>query len=1111
MQCPRCTAQNPEDARFCEDCGARLELACPSCGQPVTPGKKFCRSCGTAIPAHATALSPSSYTPKHLAERILTSKTALEGERKQVTVLFADLKGSMELLADRDPEEARRLLDPVLELMMEAVHRYEGTVNQVMGDGIMALFGAPIGHEDHAVRACYAGLQMQRAIRRYSEELRHDDGVEVHIRVGLNSGEVVVRSIGSDLRMDYTAVGQTTHLAARMEQLAVPGTIRLTADTLRLAEGYVEVKPLGSVPIKGLGRPVEVYEATGPGLVRTRLEAATVRGLTRFVGRGAEVEQLCKALEQSRVGHGQLVAVVGEPGVGKSRLFHEISHSHQVHDWLILASGAAPYGKATSYLPVVDLLKTYFKVHDGQTHQEIRETVTGKLFALDPSLETIVPAVLALLDVPIGNSDWEVLDPSQRRQRMLDAIKRLLLRESQRQPLLVIVEDLHWIDSETQTFLDSLVESLPTARLLLLVNFRPEYRHGWVSKSYYTQVRLDALPRERAEELLRALLGGDPSVEPLKVALTARTGGNPLFLEETVRDLAETDALIGERGAYRLARPLSTNEVPATVEAILAARIDRLTPEDKRLLQTASVLGRDVRFFLLRDLTELTEGELHGGIARLQAAEFLYEKSLFPELEHTFKHALTHEVAYGSLLHERRQALHARVVEVLEAAHGDRFHEQVEALAHHAFRGEQWEKAVRYARLAGDEAGARSAHPQVIELYTRAIVALGHMPESRSKILEELDLRQALRNAYIAVGDLDSIPGNLNRALTLADTLADDGWRAWIVIALAHYHWIIRDLSAALDLAERGLGLATHVAKDWLIADGRFVLGEVHWARGEYKTALELFRKNLAVVTDDVPRALAPRPVIVSVINRRWLAQCLTEIGSFREAIAVGREGLLIAEGKNHPFSLVNILLALGTTMLRLGRFDEAIDLLERAAELCRSYSFRDMLGTVLPVLAAAYARAGRVADARTAIDSALQFPFRSTNSTIRLAEAALDVHALPEARDHAAATLAVSREKMSAGDEAWSLYLLGAIDAREQVQPMAASRDYYVQALARAEALDMRALIAHCHLGLGELYGRTESREEAREHLKVAAAMYREMGMTYWLEKAEAELKSLR
>jgi class 3 adenylate cyclase len=440
------------------------------------------------------ARSPLAYTPPYLAEKILTSRTALEGERKLVTVLFADLKGSMELLADRDPEEARQLLDPVLERMMDAVHRYEGTVNQVMGDGIMALFGAPLAHEDHAVRACYAALAMQAAVKQYAAEVQRRHGVPVQIRVGLNAGEVVVRAIGSDLHMDYTAVGQTTHLAARMEQMAMPGSILLTQAVLRLAEGYVQVTPLGPMPVKGVAAPVDVFELVGASGIRRRLQATAARGLTRFVGRDTEFAALIQALERAGAGHGQVVAVVGEAGVGKSRLVYECLHAHHTQGCQVLESTSVSYGKATPYFPVLDLLRRYAHVDDSDDPRTIRAKVTGQLLTLDETLQDVIPPLLALLDALPDDSPFLTLDPPQRRQRTLTALKRVLLRESQVQPVLVVFEDLHWIDTETQALLDSLVESLPTARLLLLVNYRPEYQHGWGGKTYYTQLRLDPLP-----------------------------------------------------------------------------------------------------------------------------------------------------------------------------------------------------------------------------------------------------------------------------------------------------------------------------------------------------------------------------------------------------------------------------------------------------------------------------------------------------------------------------------------------------------------------------------------------------------------------------------------
>jgi class 3 adenylate cyclase len=725
------------------------------------------------VPTGEQPRAPLSLTPAHLAEKILSSKAALEGERKQVTVLFADLKGSMELLADRDPEEARQLLDPVLERMMVAVHRYEGTVNQVMGDGIMALFGAPIAHEDHAVRACYAALAMQEAIRRYSEEVRRGHGLEVQIRVGLNAGEVVVRAIGNDLHMDYSAIGQTTHLAARMEQLAPPGTIRLTAETLRLAEGWVQVTPLGPVPVKGLPAPVEVCELVGAGPARTRLQAFAARGLTPFVGRQAELAALHQALAQAEAGHGQVVAVIGEPGVGKTRLFHEFTHTSRTQGWLLLENRSASYGKATPYLPVLDLLKAYVQLEDRDDGRQMREKLTGRLLTLDPAFGPSLPAFLALLEVPVEDAAWQALDPPQRRQRTLDALKRLLLRESQVQPLLLVFENLHWIDAETQTFLDGVVESLPAARLLLLVNYRPEYQHGWGQKTYYTQLRLDPLPPASAEAFLHSLLGDEAGLEPLTRRLIERTQGNPFFLEESVRTLVETQGLVGDPGAYRLAKALPSIQVPATVQAVLAARIDRLPPAEKQLLQTAAVIGPEVPLALLQAIAEVPEEPLRLGLTHLQAAEFLYETRLSPEIEYTFKHALTQQVAYETLLQERRRVLHARIVAALEALVEGRVAEQVERLAHHALRGEVWDKALVYCRQAGEKAVARSAHREAVGCFEQALSALPHLPEQSDTREQAIDLRLALRSALLPSGDSGRILVHLREAEAVAVALDD--------------------------------------------------------------------------------------------------------------------------------------------------------------------------------------------------------------------------------------------------------------------------------------------------------------------------------------------------
>jgi len=902
MQCPRCQQDNPPHARFCLGCGARFALTCGSCGAELPGGARFCLQCGQVIAAGTAAPvgspAPETYIPKHIGEKILTSKAALEGERKQVTVLFADLKGSMELLADRDPEEARKLLDPVLELMMEAVHRYEGTVNQVMGDGIMALFGAPLAHEDHAVRACYAALRMQESVKRYAEDVRRSHAAVIKIRVGLNSGEVVVRAIGSDLRMDYTAVGQTTHLAARMEQIADPGAIVITPETLALAEGYVEVKSLGPVPVKGLADAVEVYEVTGAGPARTRLQAATRRGLTRFVGRDAEVEQLRRAQQLAGTGRGQVAAIVGEAGVGKSRLVYEFTHSHRLHGWLTLESASVSYGKATSYLPAIHLLKSYFKIEDADDLREIREKVTGKLLTLDRALEQALPALLALLDVPVDDAAWQTLDPAERRRRTLDAVKGLLLREAREQPLLVIFEDLHWIDSETQALLDGLVESLGSARLLLLVNYRPGYQHTWGSRTYYSQMRLDVLPAESAGELLKALLGDDPGLGPLKQLLVRR--GNPFFLEETVQTLVETKALAGERGRYRLTGPVQTIQVPATVQVMLAARVDRLAPGDKRLLQVAAVVGKDVPFALLQAIAELPDDALRRGLDHLQAAEFVYETKMFPDVEYTFKHALTHEVTYGGLLQERRRELHARVVEAIERRHRDRLGEQIERLAHHAVRGELQEKAVHYLRQAGLKATARSALPEARVWFEQALDVLAALPESPSTLEQGVDIRLELRPVLLnLLGEVRQALERLREAEPLAERLNDDGRRSRVCAAMTNVHAILGELDEALVTGTRALEIAARVGDVRVRILATTFLAQPHFYRGDYARVIELATDNLAALPADWVHEGFGFGVTPMLYNRLWLVFSLAELGRFAEAAQYEAEMFRVASRRS--------------------------------------------------------------------------------------------------------------------------------------------------------------------------------------------------------------------
>ncbi|HKZ05118.1 MAG TPA: adenylate/guanylate cyclase domain-containing protein [Methylomirabilota bacterium] len=1116
MQCPRCQHENPREARFCEECATPLAPICANCRTALSATAKFCHACAHPVASvgGTPSRAPDSYTPRSLAEKILTSKAALEGERKQVTVLFADLKGSMELLADRDPEEARKILDPVLEQMMEAVHRYEGTVNQVMGDGIMALFGAPIAHEDHAVRACYAALRMQEVVHRYSGDLRRAQGVEVQIRIGLNSGEVVVRSIGSDLRMDYTAVGQTTHLAARMEQLATPGTVRLTGETMRLVEGYVEVRSLGPIPVKGLSDLIEIFELTGAGQARTRLQAAALRGLTRFVGRDAEVEHLRRVLGQADAGHGQVAAIVGEAGVGKSRLTYEFTHSHRVRDWLILEASSVSYGKATSYLPVIGLLKGYFKIGDRDDLREIREKVTGKLLTLDRGLEPALTTLLALLDVPIDDRAWQTLDPLQRRQRTLDALKRLLLREARERTLLVIFEDLHWIDRETQALLDGLVESLSSARLLLLVNYRPEYQHGWGSKTFYSQMRLDALPIESAGELLEALLGNDPGLSPLKQLLVKR--GNPFFLEETVRTLVETKALVGERGRYRLTQPLQALQVPPTVQTVLAARIDRLSPGDKRLLQVASVIGKDVPFMVLQAIAELPDEALRGALGRLQTAEFLYESGLFPDLEYSFKHALTHDVTYGGLLLERRRQLHARIVAAIEMVYRDRLAEHVERLAHHAGKGERWDSALVYCHQSGLKAFVRSAYREAAAWLEEALAVAARLSERQDVVERAVDIRLDLRRALLPLGQSTQILARLWEAEGLARRLEDPQRLGWVKATLTHHFWQTGKNAEASQHGEEAVDLARTAGDSSLEIAASYYLAIAKGMRAQYREAEALCVRIIGLVGDDVGltvQTVVPPPASGTRCVLNWIC---TVRGDFVEGARHGSEALRIAETLGHHYSVMYALMGLAYLHAEKGDVGSVFALGERGLAVGREAGIAYHSSRLMNCLGFAKVLSGSVDDGiallRTAMRDHEMMGLRTqfARMLVYLAQGLLLSGRLGEAESEARRAYGVAVAGEERWEEAMAGRLLGEIAALRHPQSGEIPSNHYQRALSIATEIGARPLVAHCHLGLGKLYHRRDKPEQAQQHLTTATAMYRDMGMTYWLEKAEAEMQEL-
>ena len=1076
MVCPRCQADNPTNAAFCDECGTRLETACPNCGEANRRSGKFCRNCGQPINQPATTAlaspvgvpAPETYVPKHLAEKILATRHTLEGERKQVTVLFADIRDSMKLIEGRDPEEAQKIIDPVLQVMMDAVHRYEGTVNQVLGDGIMALFGAPLAHEDHAVRACYAALFMQEEMRRYRRKLGQSEELGLQIGIGLNSGDVVVRSISNDLNVDYSALGHTTHMAARMQEVAAGGTTLMTASTLRQVEGFVQVKSVGAVQVKGVSRPMEAFEVVAATTARTRVQAGAVRGLTPLVGRRIEIEVFSKLIEEAGSGKGQILAMVGEPGLGKSRLVHEFTRHQLRPGWLVLEAASVSYGKATPYFPLIEMLRRYFQIAHGEGSENIREQVVMHILELDNMLKDAIPPVLSLLgalpdevhpsppltqfkEVIEATQRYLGMDPQQRRRYTFEAIKRVLIRESQRQPLLIVFEDLHWIDSETQAFLDSLIESLPMARMVLLVDYRPEYSHRWGDKSYCTQLRVHPLQPTSAEELLQYLLGSNKDLVPLKELLMRRTEGNPFFAEESVRSLVETGVLAGEKGAYRPGLKIDEIRMPSTVQNVLADRIDRLSLEEKRLLQTAAVIGVIVPLRLLRAVAELPEDDLHRYVSHLQTAEFLYETNLFPEVEYSFKHALTTEVAYGALLHERRTGLHAHIVQALEEMTESIPHDHLEKLAHHAFQGELWDKAVSYQGQAGTKALACSANREAVGFFDKALDALCHLPKTRENLENGIDLRLDLRNALFLLGEFGRIHNCLSEAHSIAENLKDSHRLRRVWNLQLSYFSLTGEPQRVIELGERALALKIDTVDPGADIVTKNYMAISYHITGSYFRAIDLLKHTIAMVDKEGIRyERFGTSTILSVSCRNWAVQSLAQTGSFNEGMKFAQEGMQIAEKANHPYSFAYINCSLGFLLVLKGDLNQAVEVLQRCQKFCQDANIRVLVPQITSYLGFAYALSGRIDEALPLLQQAEAETLsigRTSGQSLRVnwqGEAYLMAGRLDEATSFAQRGFELSEKHKERGHGAWSLKLLGEAVSYQEPPNVQDAEAYY-------------------------------------------------------------------
>jgi class 3 adenylate cyclase/tetratricopeptide (TPR) repeat protein len=964
--CGSCGAPNPADSRFCGSCGVSLERRqqCPSCGAESPAGQRFCNSCGQQL---VEAPAAEVRTEGEVAP--------LDGERKQVTVLFADVMGSMDMAEQTDAEEWRQIMQRFFSLLSDGVRRFEGTVDKFTGDGIMALFGAPIAHEDHAPRACFAALHIRELVSEYAGELRRGQGLNFSVRIGINSGEVVAGAIGADDEPAYTAVGHTVGLAQRMEALAEPGKVYLTEHAAKLAAGYLELKGLGEFEVKGASRPIEVFELIGAGSARSRLDLSRERGLTQFVGRTEEMEVLEAALERAGEGRGSVIGVVADPGIGKSRLCHEFAERCRARGIEVYEAQGQAHGEAIPFLPVLQMLRGYFGIEDRDSERVAREKIAGRLLLLDPDFADDLPLVFDFLAVPDPDRPAPQVSAEARQRLLRGVIRRLYQVPGRTEVVVNVIEDLHWMDEGSEAFLAEMVGAVEGTATLAVVNFRPEYEAAWADSPVYQRIALVPLGPDSTRQLLADLAGGDPSLDGLADLIHERTGGNPFFIEEVVRELVEAGNLEGARGDYRLTKPVGDTGVPATVQAILAARIDRLAAA-KALLQAAAVFGKEVPEPALRIVSGLDDEALTEGLKELIGAGFLYEAEIYPERVLAFSHPLTREVAYGSQLGQQRATAHAATARAMIELNPDRHDELAALIAHHLEQGGETLEAARWYARAAHWAGYSHPH-DAMRLWGRVTDLASELPESEETLalgvssrLLQLDyawrlgmekervdtLVEEAREIATRTGDLRSLtllrllesarPGLVqpaadwtqasDEAVALADESGDDALRVAIRTA-GSYSYLA---SGDFDRCERLLDQAIEIAGDDHTAGNGIVIGCPYaWAmmakavirrdRGEFDAGEELSEKGLRIAAEQGD------PETASWI-RGNLAVLQAMRGDLDAALGLVQRNYELTERLGDVFSRHWALFYLGYVRLERGDAEGALDPLEGADRLYR-------------------------------------------------------------------------------------------------------------------------------------------------------------------------------
>lgn len=1112
MKCFACKSENRKGVKFCEECGTHIAIVCPRCNSRIPVGKKYCGDCGqnllqgknTPVKSVVDYDRPDSYTPKFMAEKILTTRGSLEGERKLVTVFFSDVTGFTSLSEKLDPEAVHEIMDGCFKILMDEIHKYEGTINQFTGDGAMALFGAPLSHEDHAQRACHAALAIQQSLTFYAQKVKKKFNLDFKMRIGLNSGPVVVGAIGDDLRMDYTAVGDTTNLAARMESMAEPGTILISESTFRLVKTYFQVESLGKVDVKGKKDQQAVFKLTGVSGIKSRLDASRVRGLIEYIGRKDEIKDLTRIFKKVKHSRGQVVGVVGEAGIGKSRFILEM-HGKTGEKIIAIETRCLQHSSNIPFLPIRQSFQSFLDIGEGESREKINKKLETRLESLDRDLIEFFPAFRHLLSLPTRDNQWENYDPKEKRTKLFEAIRNLFIRLSQDTPLVLVIDDLQWLDKTSEEFIHYFIEWISNTKILLLLLYRPEYGHQWANKSFYTQIGIYPLSKEESKTYISCLLNKgkiSPQVEEL---ILQRTSGNPLFMEELVYMLVENGTIQKENNRYQLNEKASQHQVPDTIQGIVAGRMDRLEDNIKATLQTAAVIGRSFAFKILETLPGLDD-EIKSCLLRLQSLELIYEKRVFPELEYIFRNIITQEVAYNSLLFNRRKEIHGSVGMAIEKMYSDRIEEFYEVIAYHFSKSNHHKSAFIYLKRSGDKAIQNNSAWEAFEFYRKAFeIVEQHLKKEEQK---KLDILHAMVSPIILLNFPEESLKFIELGVTVSKALNDQKSLIRFYSNMGFFHSTKGRHEEGRKFSGKAFEQAVFMDDLTAMAQAAPDLCLANFATGHYYKVIAVTSIMInAIRKKEKEKDHFGGPAIVFPALFSFSGYSLAHLGKIDKGMSDCVYGLEEALESDSLFTQSICLYYAGMTLLLQGAWAEAKAYFERCLAGMEKVDFVQIEAISKSGLGVAKAYTGDPVGGQVLCQEGLRLlidaDVKWQIATIQYFEgmcyhASGDFENALSSMNHSFKTATENNESLYRGTALiWKGRIMGALPGNA----LNDAEKLIMEGVEILVSLDAVPEIAKGYFFLGELYIRKNQQKPADTYLRKANASFQKMNMGYWIE----------